>query len=286
MDGDGTGRARAQPLTVARAEALLGTRAETWERVDSRGYSKNEHWKVGFADGSRAFLKTGTIDPSPGWIREERRILEALGDTTFSPRLLAFEDGDAPLLVLEDLISAYWPPPWRDGDVELVRTTLAEAAATTIEGLPRIEDFPNGWRRVEEDPAPFLSTGLRDARWLERRLPELVADAERTPLGGDALVHGDVRSDNLCIKDGRCVLVDWNHASLGNPKFDIAAWAPSLALENGPHPWTLGVDEFSVIVAGFFASLAGLPKPPGAPTVRVFQRAQAEVALDWVERVL
>jgi hypothetical protein len=39
-------------------------------------------------------------------------------------------------------------------------------------------------------------------------------------------------------------------------------------------------------VAGFFAARAGLPKPAGAPRVRDFQRAQAEVALDWVERTL
>ncbi len=106
------------------------------------------------------------------------------------------------------------------------------------------------------------------------------------PVAGDAVVHCDVRSDNLCIKDGRCVLVDWNHARRGNPKYDIAFWAPSLALEHGPKPWTLGVDELAPFVAGFFAANAGLPAPAGAPTVRHFQRAQAEVALQWVERVL
>ena len=103
---------------------------------------------------------------------------------------------------------------------------------------------------------------------------------------GDRLCHCDVRSDNLCLKDGRVVLVDWNHARLGNPGYDVAFWAPSLALEKGPAPDSFGVDEFAAYVAGFFAARAGLPKPAGAPTVRDFQRIQAEVALDWAERVL
>jgi aminoglycoside phosphotransferase (APT) family kinase protein len=141
----------------------------------------------------------------------------------------------------------------------------------------------NDWRLVEADPAPFLSTGLRDAAWLERRLPELVEAADRAPVQGDAVVHCDVRSDNLCIKDGRCVLVDWNHARLANPKYDVAFWAPCLALEHGPEPWTLGVDELAPHVAGFFAARAGLPRPAGAPTVRDFQREQARIALEWLE---
>jgi hypothetical protein len=272
------------PDPVVRAESLLGTTAQTWGRVERRGYSKNEHWIAGFADGTRAFLKLGEIDPSPGWIRDEHRILTALGEVPFAPRVLGFDDGPAPLLVLDDLTPAYWPPPWRDGDVELVLQTLAEVASTTVDGLPRIEAVhENDWRLVEADPAPFLSTGLRDAAWLERRLPELVEAADRAPVQGDAVVHCDVRSDNLCIKDGRCVLVDWNHARLANPKYDVAFWAPCLALEHGPEPWTLGVDELAPYVAGFFAARAGLPRPAGAPTVRDFQREQARVALDWLE---
>ena len=39
-------------------------------------------------------------------------------------------------------------------------------------------------------------------------------------------------------------------------------------------------------LAGFFAARAGLPAPPGAPTVREFQRAQAAVALPWAAQEL
>jgi hypothetical protein len=274
-----------KPDAVARAEELLGTEAESWARVVRTGYSLNEHWTVDFAGGVHAFLKTGRIAPSPGWIRDEARIVQEL-DGRCAPRFLGFEDGDAPLLVLEDLMPARWPPPWREGDVDAVRSTLAEVAAHRLDVRPVESVLANGWLRIADDPAPFLSSGLRDARWLERMLQRFVEHAEAAPLHGDALLHCDVRSDNLCLKNGGCVLVDWNHASVGNPAVDVAFWAPSLALEHGPDPARLGVDEFAAFVAGFFAAGAGLPPPPGAPTVRAFQRAQAAVALDWAERVL
>jgi hypothetical protein len=274
-----------KPEGVLRAEKLLASEAETWAGVVRKGYSLNEHWTVAFADGTNAFLKLGHIPPSPEWIRDEHALFRSVSGP-FMPRFLAFEDGDRPLLVLEDLLPAYWPPPWRDGDVELVLAALAEVAAVRVE-LRRVESFlSNGWHAVAADPAPFLSTGLRDAEWLERMLPTLVAAGDAAPLHGDSLLHADVRSDNLCLKDGRCVLVDWNHACIGNPALDVAVWLPSLALEHGPRPDRFGVDEFAPFVAGFFAARAGLPKPAGAPRVREFQRAQAEVSLAWTERVL
>jgi hypothetical protein len=274
-----------KPDAVVRAESLLGREAQTWARVVRRGYSANEHWTATFADGTSAFLKLAEIAPSPQWLRDEARVLRSV-QGPFAPRFIAFDDGDAPLLVLDDLMPARWPPRWRDGEVELVLATLREVAAQRAE-VPRLEaEYANDWRAIERDPAPFLATELRDAAWLERMLPALVAAADATPLHGDALLHCDVRSDNLCIKDSRVVLVDWNHARLGNPDFDVAFWLPSLALERGPKPWHFDVDHFAAFVAGFFAARAGLPKPAGAPAVREFQRAQAGVALDWVERVL
>jgi len=72
-----------------------------------------------------------------------------------------------------------------------------------------------------------------------------------------------------------------------NP-FDVAFWLPSLRLEGGPEPWEVlpQAGALAAAVAGFFASRAGLAPPPGAPTVREFQRAQAEVALRWTVREL
>jgi hypothetical protein len=274
-----------KPGAVARAEGLIGAEAEAWARVVRTGYSLNEHWTANFADGTRAFLKLARIDPSPQWLRDEAAVLSTI-QSGAAPRYIAFEDGSEPLLVLEDLMPARWPPPWQNGDVEAVLAALAEVAQARAD-VPLLEDEDlNGWRTIASDSEPFLSTDLRDAAWLERMLPTLLAATEAAPLAGDSLLHCDVRSDNLCVKDGHVVLVDWNHARIGNARFDIAFWLPSLVLERGPKPQRFGVDDLAPVVAGFFAARAGLPRPAGAPRVREFQRAQAAVALDWVEAVL
>jgi Phosphotransferase enzyme family len=277
-----------KPEIVERAERVLGSPAQSWARVASRGYSLNDHWTVVLEDGTRAFVKVGNVDPSPQWVRDEHRVFTAVAGP-FMPRLLAFEDGERPLLALQDLMPARWPPPWRPGDVDAVRATLAEVASADVHGeLPRLAEIPRlGWHAVADDPQRFLSLGLASADWLERALPALIDAQDRTPLDGESLVHSDVRSDNLCLRDdGRAVLVDWNHASIGNPAFDVAFWLPSLALEHGPPPESFGLDEFAPYVAGFFAELAGLPPPDGAPRVRAFQLAQLEVALPWASRAL
>ena len=158
--------------------------------------------------------------------------------------------------------------------------------------LGRLADDPAwSWRDVERDPAPFLGLGLCSPAWLEEALPALLQASDPSRLDGDALLHGDARSDNLCIRDGRVLLVDWNWARIGNPAFDVAFWLPSLALEGGPEPDEISRSRpdaagLAPIVAGFFAATAGLPPPAGAPAVRVFQLAQAEVALPWAVRSL
>jgi hypothetical protein len=228
------------------------------------------------------------MEPCPTWLRDERAAYAAF-DGPFVPRLLGWEDGERPLLVLEDLSpGAHWPPPWRPGDVDAVLAALGEvAAAPVLAPLPRlVDDSIGGWPAVARDPEPFLRLGLVSREWLDRALPLLIGAWETTPIAGEALVHCDVRSDNLCLRDGRAIIFDWNHARIGNPDFDIAFWLPSLALEGGPQPRAFDVDEFAVYVAGFFAAHAGLPPPEGAPHVRGFQLAQLEVALPWAIRVL
>jgi hypothetical protein len=75
---------------------------------------------------------------------------------------------------------------------------------------------------------------------------------------------------------------------VGNALLDVVAWLPSLRLEGGPEPWEVVPDSrgLAALVAGFFASRAGLPAPATAPTVREFQRRQAEIALPWAAREL
>jgi Phosphotransferase enzyme family len=278
-----------KPEAVASAERILGSAATTWTRVTSGGWSVNEHWIVVLADGRRAFLKhSAPMEPCPTWLRDERAAYDAF-EGSFAPQVLGWQDGARPLLVLEDLSpGAHWPPPWRPGDVDAVLEALREvAAAQVFAALPRLADEAiGGWPAVARDPEPFLRLELVSRAWLDAALPRLLDAWEATPIEGDALLHCDVRGDNLCLRAGRAIIFDWSHARIGNPDFDIAFWLPSLALEGGPQPDVFGVDGFAVYVAGFFAALAGLPPPEGAPHVRGFQLAQLEIALPWACRAL
>jgi hypothetical protein len=277
-----------------RAVALAaGAEPVAWEPLESRGYGRvNAHWRVTLADGRTAFVKHALTDEAAQWLRKERLVYESVRGS-FMPRYFgAYEDGQTALLVLEDLTRAEWPPPWSAGRIDAVRTALDALHGTRPpDGIPALEAMREtvvGWGRIVLDPDPMLATSLCSRAWLDEALPTLVRASESAELDGDDLLHLDVRSDNLCFVERGAVLVDWNLAYEGNGAFDIAFWLPSLKLEGGPEPWEVLSDAGSLAaaVAGFFASRAGLPSPPGAPTVRAFQRAQAEVALTWAARDL
>jgi hypothetical protein len=260
--------------------------------VAGGGYAENTaDWRVELDDGRSVFVKQALDDLAAGWLRTEHRVYAAVS-APFMPKLMGWSDGERPLLVLEDLGDAHWPPPWRDGDVDAVFAALEVVAATPAPaGLPELEELRdrlNGWELVAQDPKPLLSTGLCSRKWLESALPALREAAAGCVLSGDALVHLDVRSDNLCVRDGRVLLVDWNLACVGNGLIDVVGWLPSLRVEGGPPPWAVlpSSGGLAALLAGYFASRAGLPAPPTASRVRPFQLAQAQVALPWAAREL
>jgi Phosphotransferase enzyme family len=277
---------------IRRLSRLTGKEVLAVRPVQTRGYTVAFHAIAELDDGTTAFVKAATEEVTAEFIRDEQRFFGLL-EAPFMPRLLAMDADDPPLLVLEDLTSARWPPPWDDAAIESVRETLAAVAATPVpEGVRPIDDrrawLVDGWADVEADPAPFLRLGVCSAEWLEGGLHVLREAAESAPISGAALIHMDVRSDNLCLAPRGAVLVDWNHASRGSPDLDIAAWLPSLRVEGGPEPETIlpGAGGFAALLAGYFGSRAGLPPPPTAPYVRDVQLAQLRVSLPWAAREL
>jgi len=274
------------------ARTALGERlgVKPLARSAGGGYTLMERWLVELPDGQRGFAKVAVDEPTAGFLRDEHRVYSQ-ADGEFLPRLLAWDDdGEQPILLLEDLTDAHWPPPWRPGDIEAVLEALtALHGAPPPAGLPPLTlDELHTWREVEADPEPFLSLGLCSPGWLERCLPELLAVSERAEVEGDAFLHLDTRSDNICIRDGEALLVDWNWAGIGNAMVDVAFWLPSLFTEGGPPPAEVlpEAGDLTAIVSGFFAPLPGLPPPDGAPTVRPLQLAQLKVALPWAVDVL
>lgn len=273
-----------------RVERLVGGRVRAIRAVH-RGYTPAIRRLVTMTDGRSYFAKIGASPRTAEELRREHQVYRTL-DADFMPRLLGWEDdGQRPLLLLEDLSDAYWPPPWRAGDVEQVLETLPAMWASTVPDLPAMAEAPyllEGWKRVAADPAPFLSLNLVTPAWLEQSLPRLLAVDTLAVARGEALLHNDLRSDNLCLRGGLVRIIDWNLAKRGNPDLDLGFWLPSLQAEGGPPPEQLlpNAPGVATVVSGYFAAAAGLPTIPEAPRVRHVQRVQLRTALPWVIREL
>jgi hypothetical protein len=285
---------------VERVRRALKRNPVAWRVAARGGQTAAARWHVSLEDGSRAFVKIGATLDTAAWIRDEHLVYARLRGAPFMPRLLGWfddPDEDRPVLAVDDLSDAHWPPPWEPGHVQAVLATLRLVHDTPPPpDVARIDQRKIGldgsWREIEADPGPFLRLGLCPPRWLERCLPELRDAATAADVHGDRLLHLDVRSDNLCLREGTAILVDWNWACVGDPVFEVAAWLPSLHAEGGPAPEevlpaeTPGLDAFAALLAGFFCLHAGKPPIPEAPHVRPLQLAQARTALPWAARAL
>lgn len=285
-----------EAANVRRALKRLRAEPVEWEAVTTESHTPARRWIVTLADGRRAFVKVATDELTAAWVRDEHLVYSMLRGAAFMPEYVGFsDDGAHPVIALEDLSAALWPPPWTRANVDAVLETLDLVHGTRApDGLPRADDshleLGGGWAEVAREPGALLRLGLCSAEWLERNRRDLQAAAEAAPLAGEALLHFDVRSKNLCFRaNGPAVLVDWNWASIGNPWIDVATWLPSLQAEGGPAPEDAapGVPpELAALVAGFFCAHAARPAPATAPHVRGLQLRQARTALPWAARAL
>jgi len=283
---------------VRRALKHLRSEPVAWGPVTTGGHTPARRWVVTLEDGRSAFVKIATDDLTASWLRDEHVAYSVLRGSNFMPTYLGFyDDGAHPVLALEDLSMVDWPPPWNRPMVDAVLGCLEAMHATTPpQGIPRADDdrfeLRDGWDEVAADPEPFLALGLCSRAWLESSLPTLREAVRTAPLGGEALLHFDVRSDNICVHDGRAFLVDWNWICVGNPLIDVAFWLPSLEAEGGPAPeeilpnGTPGLAELAACFAGFCCEHAGRSPIPTAPGVRRLQLQLARTALPWAARCL
>ena len=276
------------PEIVARVERLLGWAPERWRPVFG-GYTPTARYAVA-AGGRTGFVKIATTEITAKQINREIVAYSGISGS-FVPRLLGVEPhATTPILIIEDLSTAIWPPPWTDALLGQVLDAAAAMHRTSTDlahgGLLQGRDA--GWPTVAANPEPFLSLGLVSSQWLEHALPALLAAEAACVLTGDALTHLDLRSDNLCVTPEGVKFIDWAEACRSDPAVDLGFFLPSLAFEGGPLPETIlhGRADVAATVAGFFAARAGLPDIPLSPFVRRVQREQLSTALPWAIRVL
>jgi len=273
-----------------RVEALLNDGVVSATRVP-RGYTPAGRWRLQLRSGGTAFAKVGATSGTAEALRLEREVYSKLHGP-FMPQFLAWDDHPLhPLMLLEDLSAAHWPPPWNPRMIDAVRLALdsLHATAARLKSAAELHWSVRGeWQKVAGNPGPFLGLGLVTPAWLERALPVLIDASAEVREEGNDVVHLDVRSDNLCETARGIVLIDWNWACLGNGALDTGFWLPSLQAEGGPVPEAIldGRPDIAACVSGFFAARAGLPPIPEAPQVRAVQLQQLRPALQWAARQL
>lgn len=289
----------------AAIESLLGGRVV---RAETRtgGFSPSASVLVHLEDGGRAFVKAAAEAATADGVamhREEARILPGLEARPEVPAVIGWIDRDGWVaLVLEAIDGRHPTLPWRDDELDLVLAGLGEmlaglapppVAAPTVED--RLADAFGGWRRLHD-------AGVSpDDGWAAGRLDDLVAHEARwvDAVRGGTLLHADLRADQILLVGGRIAVVDWAHACVGAPWLDVAFMAPSVAMQGGPAAAEVlarsgfaddvAHEDVAAVVAavtGYFVWSAQQPPVPGLPTLRAFQRAQAEHALAWLRDLL
>lgn len=266
---------------------LLASAVEDLLRVGVVGFQEVPGQAVGatrgvveLADGRRVFAKLATAPEASDALLGEALLLDVLR-RPWVPEVLGVQEGPNPLLVLEDLSAASWPPPWPDDIAPLLAALQQIAASRPPLPLPHLSDSAPGWERLTNLPEP---PPLAPEAWLRRYAPALDAAASEVTVEGDHLVHADLGSGNVCWAERGPVLVDWELAGWGNPLLDRATLALELVAEGRPPPPLPHPGGWASLLAGHLAAEAWTPPPPLATAgaqLRSDQQRLARAGLGW-----
>jgi hypothetical protein len=247
-------------------------------------------------DGTRHFVKAASSAAQRMFAesyREEARKLRDLPREAPAPRLLWSEDGDWVVLGLEYVEARAPERPWRESDLDAcldALETVAKVLTPAPSGL-RLASFAD-----ELDAWPAMWDQIRATRDLPHAdEAATLAAGFGEVVGGETVVHTDVRDDNVLLTaDGKALFCDWNWPCAG------ADWLDSLVMLIGPRGDGLDiapvlaerpllrdvppdhVDRVLAVICGYFLKSADDPVPPTSPHVREVQRWQGEVVWDWL----
>ncbi len=244
-------------------------------------------------------------EASPAIHRKKRQSLPCCRAVAAASLIGTFDDGDWIALILTDIEGSHPQVPWRAAELALVLDALLGLARTPVpQALGHLPSWRRrwamrsaGWTRIREDRPESCDP------WILGNLDALehLADLGLNELGGDSLVHTDVRADNILItRDNGAVLVDWPWACVGSGWFDALTVLVNVRVFDSAfdvdsvlrsHPVfaaasTGGVDGVLSGLGAYFIDIARRPAPPGLPTVRAFQQQQGDAVMGWLRQRL
>lgn len=297
------------PVEVrAAVEAVLGASVV---RADNQpgGFSPGLAARCRLSDGRPIFLKAVSPAQNPHSCRIHRREAEVAAKlpdrVRHAPLRYVHDDGEWVVLAFDEVDGRQPTEPWTLEELDRVIPAVRALGRTRLAAdhglqsvVQRHRPVFQGWRRLAGGDG---DAGVLDD-WARAHL-DVLAELEshwEEAAAGEALIHADLRADNMLLDEhGEVTFVDWPWACVGAPFVDLAFFLPSVGLGGGPDPATVidrydllhGVDPHaflavSVAVAGFMQRSALDPAPPGLPSLRAFQQAQADVVLPWLRSSL
>jgi hypothetical protein len=284
--------------------ARLGGQVVT-VRSAGGGFTRAFAALVTTSSGVTGFVKAASLkDPTSDWYAREAYITANLPAEVAAPRpLWTLVESEYFALCLEPVDGHVPALPWSPPELDATLaawSTAAEALATPSGELlearvPRLPDIlrteMSWWSEISagREPMPRTAHGtvaptrLAHLARLEQDLPALVA--------GDALMHGDLRIDNVLVdRDGKALLCDWTWPCLGAPWFDtvtllVTAFAAGLDADSYLAGWDApaeGVDGALAALAGYWLVRADGGPSSASPHSRQHQRFSGEQALAWL----
>lgn len=272
------------------------------------GFTSGFASRLALADGRRIFVKAATSErhvfARPSYEREAE-VVRGLPSAVPAPRVLWTADLGAWFVsAFEDVEGRHPRRPWVDDEIARVLDVcalLARELTPVPEGLPAPQPLSawdeelSFWRRRSAGDVAAGSIDLPPG-WDERvgDLARLEATWLDACAGGTGL-HFDLRDDNLVVaEDGRLLVCDWNHLTLGAAWLDLASLLPSAygdgldadALWSG-HPLAQDVpddalDSFLAALSGLFVERAADDEVAGSPFLRAHQSWWRDATLGWL----
>jgi aminoglycoside phosphotransferase (APT) family kinase protein len=310
---------------VSKVEDLVKSKVSAAETVWG-GFSPSANFKLQFANDQIYFAKGCHPDQTAAGKRafeSEVKTYRELGFLqNYAPRNYGtVEEEDWSFLLMEYVSGANRVLPWNKEKMTRVLERIAdyqkvsqgyEGKIAAVEGCIMADFFePNDWREILENEARdlenFYEQPAAARRWFDEYGPDLIRREEAIktlPVVDDykAIVHFDLRSDNIVIKNDEPLFVDWSYPVWASALIDLAGFVPSAIGEGGPFKAREMVEIYekclgykfdrdhwmtlAVRMASFFGCRASQPTIPALPRLRWVQRLQFFPALEWAAEMV
>lgn len=288
------------PAALRDAVASRAGSAVTSAVTQAGGFTPGLAARLALSDGSRLFVKAVPAGHAVADAYQREALTAALlAAEVPAPALRWTAEVGGWLALAYDDVDGRHPdlsPPAPDLPAVLA---AVRAAHVPVSGLPKLAEaryeWLHGWSLIAASRdysgiAPWavphiLRLSAAEMHWVEAA-------------GGDRLVHGDLRADNMLVTGDGVKLVDWAHATIGAPWPDyadlgaqmvISGYQPAHveALLTGVPEWRPvppdAVTSYLIALTGYWTRSSRLPAPPSVPALRPYQARAAAAGLRWVE---